>query len=163
MVPADAVRAKNAIRPDHPNRPRGVSLNDRCLKDTRHDNQIPLRSGRAVEHDPLIPTVGAAKEPARQPVGKTARIGQRLMTELLEGDLELRSGGPHRRMRSRIDNGSGAGYTALVNRGAESLIDLLEEHQPGSIGAVEAKSTLLQLFSKPAEPSRSIFSHGLAT
>jgi hypothetical protein len=76
VVPAVAVPARNAERADDSNNPSGVALHDGGFESVGQNDEIALRTGRAIEDDPLVVIV--------EPTG----CEQRLMIERLPGDLE---------------------------------------------------------------------------
>ena len=88
VVPAVAVPTRDAERADDAHDAARMALHDRRVECLGEHDEIALRSGGAIEDDPLVVVVDTSQQPARQPVGEAARGGQRLVIEGLASDLE---------------------------------------------------------------------------
>ena len=146
VVPPQALPAEHAEAAGQPDRPGRMTLHQRGVERAGHDHEVPLRAGRPVEHQPLVGAVGAAQDPARQPVGEAADGRQGLLAHGNPGDVELRPRPPGRRIRHRFHDRPAARGAPLVNHRPQRTIDLVEQHVTLGRVLAEAHAGLFQLF-----------------
>ena len=134
---------------DNPDRTGGMSLHDRGVEHFGQHDEVPLGARWPIEHHPLVAVVGVAEKPARQPVGKAASRGKRLLPQRPAGDVEQRPGRPRCRIRLRLENRAAARYASLVDGRSQREIDLLHKHLVEDLGSLGAHPALFEVLGQP--------------
>lgn len=134
VMPAQALPAEHAARPDDPDRPGWVTLDDRSIEHTGQDDKIALGAGGAVEHHPLVRSVRATQEPTRKTVGEPPSGVKRLLIDRPPGDAELRVGRPRGRIGHWLEDRAAARDSPLVNRRAKRVVDLAHQQVTEGLG-----------------------------
>ena len=155
VVPTEALPAQHAEGADDPDRPRRVALHDRGVEHLREHDEVAFGAGGSVEDHPLVGAVGAADHPARQAVREQPRGREREAVDESARDGEVCSRLPGGRVGPRLDECAAARHPSLVRRGAERMVDLLEQERPDRVVLVEGESLFLELLGKTASPPRS--------
>ena len=99
MLPHPAVPAEHATAADDADDAGRVALHHHRPERLGEHDEVALRSGRAVEHHPLVAAVDATQQPAAHPVGVVAGALRRVAAERPALGIERRAGRPRRRGR----------------------------------------------------------------